>query len=274
MKLGILSDIHGNIHALEAVIADARKKGVNDFVFLGDLIMKGPASDKCLALLETLNLHAWVRGNCDECFLAEQKPFSDDSRFISSIIYANYEKQFLTEKQITFLLQRPIKQTICFEGIQFDFFHATPTHTSAYDLLPTEDQKHFDAVLKDSLSFTACYGHTHQPLMRRTTDGRIILNPGTIGLSYSFRAKHDPRAEYAIVTIDKTGVSHFAFCKISYDFLAEQQLAKKRELPYYELYAKIIETGAATLSRQNYHTFNMTRGYRDEVRRLYAKKGE
>ena len=68
-KIAILSDIHGNATALEAVIADAKNQGVSEYWLLGDIFLPGPGANDLVALLKGLPITASVRGNWDDCVL-------------------------------------------------------------------------------------------------------------------------------------------------------------------------------------------------------------
>lgn len=68
-KIAILSDIHGNATALEAVIADAKNQEVSEYWLLGDIFLPGPGANDLVALLKDLPIRASVRGNWDDCVL-------------------------------------------------------------------------------------------------------------------------------------------------------------------------------------------------------------
>ena len=68
-KIAILSDIHGNATALEAVIADAKNQGVSEYWLLGDIFLPGPGANDLVALLQDLPITVAVRGNWDDCVL-------------------------------------------------------------------------------------------------------------------------------------------------------------------------------------------------------------
>jgi len=68
-KIAILSDIHGNVTALEAVIADAKAQGVSEYWLMGDIFLPGPGANDLVALLKELSITTSVRGNWDDCVL-------------------------------------------------------------------------------------------------------------------------------------------------------------------------------------------------------------
>ena len=68
-RIAILSDIHGDTKALEAVIADARAQGATEYWLLGDILLPGPGRDDLFELLDAIPITAAVRGNWDDCVL-------------------------------------------------------------------------------------------------------------------------------------------------------------------------------------------------------------
>ena len=68
-RIAILSDIHGDTRALEAVIADARAQGATEYWLLGDILLPGPGREDLFDLLDAIPITAAVRGNWDDCVL-------------------------------------------------------------------------------------------------------------------------------------------------------------------------------------------------------------
>ena len=66
-RIAILSDIHGNTTALEAVLNDAKELGATEYWLLGDFFLPGPGGNDLMDLLEGLPITVSVRGNWDDC---------------------------------------------------------------------------------------------------------------------------------------------------------------------------------------------------------------
>ncbi|WEZ95745.1 metallophosphoesterase [Lactiplantibacillus plantarum] len=66
VKIAVLSDVHGNATALEAVLADAQKQHVDEYWTVGDMTVRGPESERCLTLLDRVHPTAYVLGNHEE----------------------------------------------------------------------------------------------------------------------------------------------------------------------------------------------------------------
>ena len=68
-RIAILSDIHGNTTALEAVIKDAQELGATEYWLMGDILLPGPGRNELFKLLSSIPITATVRGNWDDCVL-------------------------------------------------------------------------------------------------------------------------------------------------------------------------------------------------------------
>ena len=63
MKIAVISDVHGNMPAMSAVLSDAKDKGVDEFIFAGDYCLSGPYPDDCISTIRSLENAIVVRGN-------------------------------------------------------------------------------------------------------------------------------------------------------------------------------------------------------------------
>ena len=63
MRYAVISDIHGNKPAMDAVLADAKQQGVKDFIFAGDYCLSGPFPDECISMLREIENKTIIRGN-------------------------------------------------------------------------------------------------------------------------------------------------------------------------------------------------------------------
>jgi len=175
-KIAIISDIHGNSLALEAVLSDISRRGIDTVFNLGDSLY-GPLDP--LGTFKLLIEHdiTHIMGNCDRIIF---ESLDDDS---SSTV--NYVKQSLTTEAINWLQQHPSSLTID------DIFlcHGTPNSDEVYLL---EEMKKEGATLKspkdiiDALEYVeqsvVLCGHSHIPRTVYLPNGKLIINPGSVGL--------------------------------------------------------------------------------------------
>ncbi|KJW13392.1 metallophosphoesterase family protein [Levilactobacillus spicheri] len=245
-KIAMISDVHGNVTALQAAIADAQAAGCTDYWFLGDLFFPGPGAHDLLALLDELPVKLFVRGNWEDILLATLDGQIDatDPMDIYATILGDYIQAHLTAADIQRIRDLPMVQTATVDGLTFQLSHNQLTKNFGHALMPAEAQAAFDALAGETAD-VVLYGHTHHQLLRQSTAGQLIMNPGTVGMPFAHwdRFATDLRAQYAIVTTHGLNAPAVDFRRVSYDAAAELALATNRHLPYLELYTEQLQTG-------------------------------
>lgn len=194
MRLAIISDIHGNRLALEAVLEDVARCGVDGIVNLGDNFAGPMDPAGVAAILRDLDLPN-VMGNHDR-YLVEAHGPSDlgaVDRFVAAA---------LSDSDLAWVRSLPARN--CVDDQMF-LCHGSPMSDMTHWLeglfdgrsstLPDEAEV---AALADGIDFPilAC-GHTHLPRQVRLRDGRMIVNPGSVGLQF---VHGSPDARYCVVT--------------------------------------------------------------------------
>jgi putative phosphoesterase len=213
MRIAAISDIHGNIWALEAVLADVRKQGVDVIINLGD-ILSGPLEPAATAdLLMSLDLLT-IRGNHERQLLeCEYEPGGASDQ---------YAFERTTQAQRDWLRQLPPVMTL--PGDVF-LCHGTPANDLIYFLehLDTDgarlaDSDEVEGHAQDVKHSLILCGHSHKPRSYAISGGRLVVNPGSVGLQ-AFSDDHvhyhaiqnaSPHARYAICesTNDKWNIAH------------------------------------------------------------------
>jgi predicted phosphodiesterase len=213
MRLAVLSDIHGNLTALQAVLADLQSQGSMDHTWvLGDLAAFGPDPAGCIqAVQEIPNVKA-IQGNTERYLVTGARPthrvpdeaaWSDLKNGIlpRDLSYAWTTSQ-LDWSQAEYLLK--LRHHLSLEAPGYGWvvaFHAIPGNDEVGISPDTPDYQVRDALL-DVEGSLALGGHTHLPLDRDLGDWRVV-NPGSVG----FPADGDTRAAYAILTFENGAVS-------------------------------------------------------------------
>ena len=90
MRIAVISDIHSNLVAFEAVIADLKTASPDAIVYLGDLVMKGPQPRECIELLRSLEPTHIVRGNYDHMFTRFPRPGWEPKNNKESVIAEDF----------------------------------------------------------------------------------------------------------------------------------------------------------------------------------------
>lgn len=218
MRVAVLSDVHGNVPALDAVLEDMARQSFDAVVCLGDHV-SGPV-DPAGAASRLMALGALaIRGNHDRAVL-ECAP--DNVQSVDGFARAQ-----LDEAQLVWLAQLPATAQL-----SADVFlcHGTPRDDltawldNFYDRrmtrLPSEDEVAREAAGLD-FPVMLC-GHTHVARTVRLRDGRLILNPGAVGMQL---VRGTPDAHYAILEQRQTGW-HTALVGVPYDNEAAVRMAE------------------------------------------------
>ena len=207
MRIALISDIHGNLIALDAVLADIARHGVDRIVCLGDLAMSGPRPREVVARIRALGWSV-VKGNCDDLVVAMratgQPHDAAIARWAVEIDYWSATR--LSSSDLAYLQALPPTVDVPLgDGATLLCVHGSP---SSYTdrILPDTPDEQLDALLlplPPGIHAIAA-GHTHIPLARRYR-GVTIVNPGSVGLplarDQATGAIYNPvsLAEYALV---------------------------------------------------------------------------
>lgn len=264
-RIALLSDVHGNATALEAVLADAESQAVTDYWFLGDLLMPGTGRRNILDKLERLPISLQVRGNWEDSLWHALHQKLDLTR--PSHLYLTKLCHFVLEEilpeEIDRMRELPLQVLTEVAGLKIAVSHHLPDKNWGRELIHIGNQSDFDRLFEGNESVIAIYGHIHQQFLRYGTGGQLIINPGSIGQPFFLDAtlRQDLRAQYAILEIDETGLKDVDMRRVAYD--VEQELARARELqlPYYEIYEESLVNGI-------HHTHN-----HDLLREISEREG-
>ena len=185
--IAVLYDVHGNLPALEAVVADARARGAQRWILGGDFTLFGPAPEETLTLLRSLSPATWIRGN-GERWTARPGDAPDNAVVPEAIAAC---RDALGDEEIAALEALPI------DAVDGDarYVHASPvSDVRSFMPRPAADE---DELLAGVTEPRLVCGHTHLPF-RRAAGSLELVNPGSVGMPFD----GDQRAAYALVGDD------------------------------------------------------------------------
>lgn len=208
-RVAILSDIHGNVPALDAAIADVERQQPDEILVGGDLVGRGPQGSRVVAIIRQ---HGWrtIKGNHEDYLLAFRKgeipPAWQKAEAWSA---ARWMADELAPQDIPYLESLP--PDVRSEHLrQVRLVHGTPRSNNEGIGPWTSDSsmsRHLDSIQESVL---VC-AHTHRPLERRLAQGQVI-NVGSVGLPFN----RDPRAQYVLLH-DRGDEVEVEFRRVEYD---------------------------------------------------------
>ena len=187
MRVAVLSDIHGVLPALEAVLAEPDVAAADLVVLTGDLAA-GPQPAETIDALHDLGDRAvWVRGNADR----ELVEYRNKERSSIPDPIAPWAAEQLRDDQLELLSSLPLSATVEVSGLgKAMFCHATPRDDEEVVLVDSRPDRWAEvfAGLDESTRAVVC-GHTHMPFAR-LADRRLVVNPGSVGMPYGGAGAH------------------------------------------------------------------------------------
>jgi predicted phosphodiesterase len=181
VRVAALYDVHGNLPALEAVLGDVEREGVDGIVAGGDVLW-GAYQSECVALLRGLGAR-FVAGNCERDVL---HPTSEADRWCLGR---------LNELERSFVATWPQTTELDVDGLgRVLFCHATPADVDAIVTRATPDHVLRAALAGAEVDVVVC-GHTHVQFDRLTEGAPRLVNAGSVGLAY----EHAPGAYWALL---------------------------------------------------------------------------
>ena len=221
----LIYDVHGNLPALEAVLADAERAGATSFLIGGDVALFGPFPKETVARLRALDPADWLRGNGERW--THDPSDAPDAEPVPGAIAA--ARDALGGDLVDELAALPMSLDL---GGGTSAWHASPvSDVLSFWPEPTPDEPELlDGVTDRRLVF----GHTHLPFQRRAGEIELV-NPGSVGMPLD----RDPRAAYALLH-HGGGIEHR---RVAYDPRASADALRRRyrDEPWADLVARRIE---------------------------------
>ena len=241
MKIAIISDIHGNIDALESVLSDIEKENCSKIFCLGDIAMAGSEPSKTIrkihALVQTKDFHI-IQGNTDSMLSVFSFDTYNAILNTNTVMGSAYlaDSQLLTNEEKEFLKNLPEKLDIELYGIKILLVHGSPrkNNENIYPNLPIEE---VEEMIKDTDANIIFCGHTHMPCGYQTNTEQTIVNVGSVGRPFS----DSPDSCYVIMEINEETSNYTVKHKfVKYDVLTASRKIEERGFEGAEKLAKML----------------------------------
>lgn len=194
-RIAVLSDVHGNIVALRAVLDDAASLGINHLVVAGDMVNFGPNPDEVVDLLIERQARM-IRGNHEKDYVALYRTDQMPAWWSTDLPSMCWSMERLGPGRRSFLTALPDRLLLDDTTL---VVHGSPRHVRDEVLVTTSNQD-LEAMFSGKSARLAFVGHTHRPVIRHT-DFRTVVNVGSVG----FPMDGDPRAAYVIAQRQGSG---------------------------------------------------------------------
>ena len=248
-RIAIISDIHGNITALKAVISDIENKNISKIFCLGDSILKSCNSDKVIDLIKE-KCEVILKGNCDD---AITRPGIPNGKF--------WTRDLIGEERASFIYNLPISYDFYMSGYLIRLFHSSPfaldhifnpmfsnknnkySTTEIHDPMKMfENTSFIGKSSSDPIPDIVGYGHIHTPNIVRVRN-KTLFNPGSVGMPiemlndnyYDETNKFSALASYIILegNLGEKILSSISFTivRLPYDIEQEVKLLQESTMP-------------------------------------------
>ncbi len=227
MKIAVISDIHGNMQALESVLKDIEKEKCDRIFCLGDLAMAGPEPEKTVETIKDFVQNSdfvCIQGNTDQMIA------NCDNQMIHMLEENNpvmahaleCDVTVLSEEAKNFLRNLPAQKEIEIEGVKILLVHGSPrkNNENIFDNLKIEEVEEMISGTDANVIFC---GHTHVPCGYQTNTKQTVVNAGSVGRPFA----KEPKACYAIIDIqgNEFSVKHNL---VEYDVKTASEILKNR----------------------------------------------
>ncbi|WIG60757.1 MAG: Diadenosine tetraphosphatase related serine/threonine protein phosphatase [Ktedonobacterales bacterium] len=237
MRIAIISDIHGNLIALNAVLDDLAREPLDQIICLGDVASFGPQPAEVVARLRAAGCPV-VMGNADAELLTPGAPAADETLRRLQEIDVWCAAQLSTADRAYISSFQPTISVTLDTGASLLCYHGSPQSFNDPIRTTTSD----DDLARYFSGFSAqlfAGGHTHIQMLRRYRDA-LVLNPGSVGLAYDrvpspgvadATVRNPPWAEYAILTVagGRLGVD---LRRVPFDVAALLRAARASGMPH------------------------------------------
>lgn len=238
MKIAILSDIHANLEALNAVLDFTQKEHVDNYVCLGDIVGYNPNPSECIKIIRDLKPLCIVKGNHD-AYAAGNNELTSFNPVAAAAI--EWTRKHLSDEERKWLNSLPLTANIYTEGVpsaRFTAVHATLDEPGNWGYI--FDRYSAAACLQYQWQPLCFIGHTHAPIafirsmseihggtystIKLDADKKYLINVGSVGQPRD----RDPRAAVALFNVDEHEIT---LHRVEYDIAETQRKIYAVDLP-------------------------------------------
>lgn len=236
MKIAVISDIHGNMQALDAVLEDIKTENCERIFCLGDLAMAGPEPSFVVDKIREMSDLTVIQGNTDamiaNCDNQMIHLLEENNPIMARALEADVAS--LTDNQKEFLNNLPEQKELEVDGVKILLVHGSPRKNNE-NIFPDLKVEEVEEMIQDTSADVIFCGHTHVPCGYQTNTKQTVVNVGSVGRPFS----EEPKACYAIMEIKDGGFS-IKHNFVEYDVKTASRLLSERGFEGSEKLAQML----------------------------------
>ena len=236
-QVALISDIHGNVPALAAVLNDIQARGITRIICLGDLVGKGPQSDVCVDMCRDSS-ELVLRGNWDD--------FMPDPQTSPTL---RWHQAQLGHERLHYLKQLPLAHDLVVSGRTVRLFHASQTSVHVRVLMSSGSEKHLamfdntdltDPNGKGARADVVGYGDIHRAY-QMSYDRRMLFKVGSVGnpLDGTTASYGILQGEFGDAEVSPFGIQ---LARVPYEIETAIQIAVEMDMPHLAAYEQELRT--------------------------------
>ena len=224
MRIAVLSDIHANAQALEAVMSDVVNQGCEHVFCLGDIALAGPQPKAVIDYVMAQNTWTVIQGNTDK-MIAQYGPEVMDFLEAQYPVMANAladDVSVIDDAHRAYLAELPPILSFEVEGCTVLLTHGSPRANNE-DILPGMPLEIVEEIIAGTTEKLILCGHTHVPCGYQTNTNQTVVNVGSVGRPMT----SEPKACYAIIDF-ANGSFEVRHRFVTYDNVLAAQIMSQR----------------------------------------------
>lgn len=189
MKIAVVSDLHSNVVALDAVLRDLESENIENILCAGDLVGYYPFPDETVSRVRDVNALC-VLGNHDFGLVTETP--RDFNRLAKRAL--DWNRRNLSEENLVYLEELPETRRMTLDGLDIFLAHGSPARPIDEYIWEEDIDEDFLDVFFESPPDVVILGHTHRPYVK-VVGNTLCMNPGSVGQPRD----GDPRASFGVI---------------------------------------------------------------------------
>lgn len=212
MKIGVITDIHNNVVALEAILNVFKKNGCNEILCCGDIIGIGPYPEETVQRIMSLPNIKCVLGNHEEYLIKGLKPPYPDDMGEEEVKHHLWEHEMLSDSSKKFIHQLSYKLKLVREGVKILVLHYSMDNNHNYvNYTSNPSLNDCNSMFSEHDADIVVYGHNHMSSFVQGNE-KMYINCGSLGCPHRYVGE----AKGGIITVDE-GKVEFEMVSANYD---------------------------------------------------------